>query len=166
MSAVEAVNQELIDDGMVDTDKIGPGNFYWSFPSKKDQEILRRRERVQSALDDAEASMEPLRKRRAAAAVGKEDTPERDEKVRRLNAMRNERQALEVEAETLKDRDPEEVARLEADIGTCKDAADRWTDNIYEIKSWLMKKRGVSSKEAKEMLKKMGLSNPDLEYVE
>lgn len=28
------VNQSLVDDGLVDMDKIGPSNFFWSFPSK------------------------------------------------------------------------------------------------------------------------------------
>lgn len=28
------VNQSLVDDGLVDMDKIGSSNFFWSFPSK------------------------------------------------------------------------------------------------------------------------------------
>lgn len=28
------VNQALVDDGLVDMDKIGISNFFWSFPSK------------------------------------------------------------------------------------------------------------------------------------
>lgn len=28
------MNQSLVDDGLVDMDKIGSSNFFWSFPSK------------------------------------------------------------------------------------------------------------------------------------
>lgn len=28
------MNQALVDDGLVDMDKIGSSNFFWSFPSK------------------------------------------------------------------------------------------------------------------------------------
>lgn len=34
MLGVQDVNQSLVDDGLVDMDKIGASNFYWSFPSK------------------------------------------------------------------------------------------------------------------------------------
>lgn len=30
----QEVNQSLVDDGLVDLDKIGSANFFWSFPSK------------------------------------------------------------------------------------------------------------------------------------
>lgn len=30
----QEVNQSLVDDGLVDLDKIGASNFFWSFPSK------------------------------------------------------------------------------------------------------------------------------------
>lgn len=30
----QEVNQSLVDDGLVDLDKIGAANFFWSFPSK------------------------------------------------------------------------------------------------------------------------------------
>lgn len=32
--SVQDINQALVDDGLVDMDKIGSSNFYWSFPSK------------------------------------------------------------------------------------------------------------------------------------
>lgn len=31
---MQDVNQSLVDDGLVDMDKIGSSNFFWSFPSK------------------------------------------------------------------------------------------------------------------------------------
>ena len=32
--AIKDVLQSLVDDGMVDTDKVGSSNYFWSFPGK------------------------------------------------------------------------------------------------------------------------------------
>ena len=34
LQSVKDVNQSLIDDNLVETDKIGIGTFFWAFPSK------------------------------------------------------------------------------------------------------------------------------------
>ncbi|KAI2499173.1 hypothetical protein MHU86_15325 [Fragilaria crotonensis] len=33
------INQSLVDDGLVDKDKIGGSNYFWSFPAKKDRQL-------------------------------------------------------------------------------------------------------------------------------
>lgn len=32
--AIKDILQSLVDDAMVDTDKVGSANYYWAFPSK------------------------------------------------------------------------------------------------------------------------------------
>lgn len=32
--SVKEILQSLVDDGMVDTDRIGTSNYFWAFPSK------------------------------------------------------------------------------------------------------------------------------------
>lgn len=49
--SVKDVNQSLCDDGLVETDKIGSGNFYWSFVSS-------RQVRLKNRVAEAEASLE------------------------------------------------------------------------------------------------------------
>ena len=34
LQTIKDVNQALVDDGLVQTEKVGAGNFYWSFPSQ------------------------------------------------------------------------------------------------------------------------------------
>ena len=43
MQSVKEVLQSLVDDGLVDTDRIGTSNYFWSFPSKASN-IVRKRE--------------------------------------------------------------------------------------------------------------------------
>jgi Mnd1 HTH domain len=43
-NTTQDVNQELVNDGLVDTDKIGASNFFWSFPT---QVLMKRTTNVQ-----------------------------------------------------------------------------------------------------------------------
>ncbi len=38
---IKDVLQALVDDAMVDTEKVGTSNYYWSFPSKGQQAVRR-----------------------------------------------------------------------------------------------------------------------------
>lgn len=37
--SVKDILQSLVDDGMVDTDKIGTSVYFWAFPSKASQNV-------------------------------------------------------------------------------------------------------------------------------
>ena len=39
---IKEINQGLIDDNMVNSDKIGSANFFWSFPSKYSEDLKRK----------------------------------------------------------------------------------------------------------------------------
>ena len=38
--SVKDILQSLVDDGMVDTDKIGTSVYFWAFPSKAGQNVI------------------------------------------------------------------------------------------------------------------------------
>jgi len=38
--SVKEILQGLVDDGMVDTDKIGTSVYFWAFPSKAGQNVI------------------------------------------------------------------------------------------------------------------------------
>ena len=54
---------------------------------------------------------------------------------------------MEAELDGLKERDPVEIAKFDAAIETCRVGANRWTDNISAVRSFLVKKKGMSAKE-------------------
>ena len=42
--------------------------------------------------------------------------------------------------------DPDRLAQMKKDTKTCKEACDRWVDNIFECESWIKKRMpGISS---------------------
>jgi len=144
---VKDVNQSLVDDGMVLMDKIGAGNFFWSFPSKLFLDSTRQIETLKAFVPKMEASIEEkklaLEELRKTRSLG----PERLSKMARLEACGAREAEVERELASRKANDPEELKRIKAFAMRSKRAGERWTDNIYSIKQYMTKKKGMNSKE-------------------
>ena len=142
-----------MDDGLVDKDKIGGSNFFWSFPSKKDRIAQIKYEQVLNTIEDMKVKVEEASARLADAKRGREDDDgERSKKLARLGELGKEKRALETELESLKENDPQAIADLEQELKFVMEAANRWTDNIFNCKSFLVKKRGMDKKSANKLL--------------
>ncbi|CAM9762536.1 unnamed protein product [Laminaria digitata] len=141
---VKDVNQSLVDDGLVDMDKIGPSNFFWSFPSKA---VVNRQNLVDSLKRDIAKAEDTtaVNKRKIAGLVEERaDTEERRQKLQRLQDNRQRLKQLESEYEILKENDPAELKKVTSAAEVCKDGVNRWTDNTWSIKGWMVKTRGMS----------------------
>ena len=66
---IKDVLQTLVDDALVETDKIGAGNFYWALPSKAGNSRRSQISKLQSGLDQGTKSTQA---RIALARVGKQ----------------------------------------------------------------------------------------------
>jgi hypothetical protein len=152
-SSILDVNNSLIDDGLVDKEKIGGSNYFWSFPAKKDrlvqlqhQQNLQAVELLQSQVRDATVAL-------AEAQRGREDVDGvRVEQLQRLDALGRERGRLVTELAELQENDPQALADLEHELQLVTAAAHRWTDNIFNCKAYLIKKRGMDKKEVHRVL--------------
>eukprot|EP00591_Stephanopyxis_turris_P014503 CAMPEP_0195539778 /NCGR_PEP_ID=MMETSP0794_2-20130614/50232_1 /TAXON_ID=515487 /ORGANISM="Stephanopyxis turris, Strain CCMP 815" /LENGTH=213 /DNA_ID=CAMNT_0040673827 /DNA_START=123 /DNA_END=764 /DNA_ORIENTATION=+ len=159
------INQSLIDDGLVTKEKIGGSNYFWSFPGKKDRLLQIKYQNTLSSIETLKAKINDANVKLSDAKRGREedpDTNERSKKIARLKELRDLNQKATKELESLKENDPQALADLEKELILCKEAANRWTDNIFECKSFLTKKRGMSSKEACKIL---GITS-DFDYPE
>jgi hypothetical protein len=145
---VKEINQALIDDFLVLGDKIGSANFYWSFPSKAYVDALSTRESLQERI---EQSKESIKKLRFSIEVAKENrkAPNRTQMLAELNKMKIKEKDLDEKLEKLKYNDPEEIKKIDDVTKSCIESVNRWTDNIWIIKSFLTKKKGMSGKEVK-----------------
>jgi len=87
------------------------------------------------------------------AKRGREDeNGERGAKLARLSELKREKESLEKELLKAKENDPQALADLEKELKFVVEGANRWTDNIFMCKSYLVKKRGMSSAEAYKIL--------------
>jgi Leucine zipper with capping helix domain/Mnd1 HTH domain len=198
---VADVNQSLIDDGLVDKEKIGGSNYFWSFPAKKDRQhqlkyesMVQEIEKIKTILPGIEAALMDAKRGRedevdvvapkedaseAAVEANEEEgsksdlpTPPPTKKfkstgraatLQRLEAIAKEKAECEAEAAALKENDPQALADLEKELQLTTQAANRWTDNIFNCKSYLVKKRGMDKKDA---CKIIGITSAfDCEYT-
>lgn len=128
------------------SDKIGSANFFWSFPSKAYQDQNVRRETLTGMRVQIQKEVETVRGQLEAAQMERSST-NRDKMLMDLANVKKQEEQLDGQLELLKVNDPDEIRRVEKLALTNKAAADRWTDNIWQIKTFLTKKKGMSGKE-------------------
>lgn len=75
--SVKDVVQSLVDDDLVDTDKIGTSVYFWSFPSKATQNRKRKMGQVDERMEETEKKAKKAREEMTRQTEGREDNEER-----------------------------------------------------------------------------------------
>uniref|UniRef100_A0A914XEW6 Meiotic nuclear division protein 1 homolog n=1 Tax=Plectus sambesii TaxID=2011161 RepID=A0A914XEW6_9BILA len=138
--SVKDVTQMLVDDGLVDAEKIGTFMCYWAFPSKALQSRKRRLDEVSDQLKDVRVRMERAKGEMTEAAKGKEESAEREELLKKVLSLETRKTELLTELEKHSEFDPVVVEKMRKEAEIAKTAANRWTDNIFATKSWCKSK--------------------------
>ena len=76
-SLFKDVVQSLVDDNLVDTDKIGTSVYFWAFPSKAMAQRQSQLSQLRDKLDASKAKNEELNKVFQNASSGREDSDDR-----------------------------------------------------------------------------------------
>ncbi|XP_063610805.1 meiotic nuclear division protein 1 homolog [Penaeus indicus] len=134
--AVKDVVQSLVDDGMVDTEKIGTSVYFWAFPSKatsirkrKIDDLSSREQELNKRLKTSQAKMEQ-------AKIGREEGEGREELLEKLAELESTRDELLNSLQKYRDCDPDVLNQVKEETQIAQVAVNRWTDNIFAIKSW------------------------------
>lgn len=150
--SVKEVLQSLVDDGLVQADKIGSSNFFWSFPSQRGAMMQNRL----AAVREAQATHETqLREVRAAIEAEKAARPEsvgRASALAQLATARQELSELEKELAQYGLCDPAKVDEKKRAVVLAKEAAIRWTDNYAVLLSHFTRQYGVDADEIRKYL--------------
>uniref|UniRef100_A0A3B5R6R9 Meiotic nuclear division protein 1 homolog n=1 Tax=Xiphophorus maculatus TaxID=8083 RepID=A0A3B5R6R9_XIPMA len=133
---VKEVLQSLVDDNMVDCERIGTSNYYWAFPSKALHARKHKLEELKKQASDAKQRKVSVEKTVEKSKVGREGTKERSSLLKQLQSLREERTNLQAELEKYRECDPDVI---KSNV-VAKEAVSRWTDNVFAIKSWTKKK--------------------------
>jgi len=131
--SIKDVLEHLIADGLVDSDKIGSGNFFWALPSKQRMNLVSRVEKVRSDLAAAESREEELSAALKEAQAARPTSANRAADLKRLHQLKSQCAELEREVEKFADFDPDRLKQLEQGVEVCKAAANRWTDNLQSL---------------------------------
>ena len=142
--------QALQDESRIRAEKIGSGNWYWSFVSDDKIALQKALEGAQSAYDKALATDSELRSKIAEGeAQRKEDEEMLDESGETREELLGSKRLLEGEIEALlgelanySDNDPAELERKGKEAVEWKAAAEEYTDDIYSMEGWLKETTG------------------------
>lgn len=133
--SVEEVLKSLVDDGEVQTDKIGTSNYFWCFPS---QELVLRRNKAEALrreLATQQARFDELTREHAdLVRTRPQGSESRAKLLAELHELRDAHARLADELAQWAENDPELVAALGRDARRARDAANRWTDNVFMIR--------------------------------
>ncbi|XP_057667454.1 meiotic nuclear division protein 1 homolog [Diorhabda carinulata] len=139
-NSVKDVIQQLVEDGLVDTDKIGTSIYYWAFPSKSLTTRKKQLEKITAELEEVTEKLKIIDNTLEASKGNEEDEEKCKKVLEEINDKEIELRRLQQELKNYQDNDPEKFADLVKKTQELKDAANRWTDNIFAIQSWCEKK--------------------------
>jgi predicted nucleic acid-binding Zn-ribbon protein len=150
--------QALADDNKIRVEKIGSGNWYWSFPSDEKKAKDSALEKAQIEFNKANATVSELQAKvdEAGAARADDEDVETGEYHERVGGfvltipggdrktliakhtdLAKELEKLRTELAAYSKQDPVEVEKKAAETQKARDEAEKFTDQIYLMESWI-----------------------------
>ncbi|KAJ2606035.1 Meiotic nuclear division protein 1 [Coemansia sp. RSA 1804] len=133
---VKDVVQSLVDDSMCYCEKIGTSNYFWSFPSETAVKRQNKTKELEAEIGQLETKGRDLETSIAQAELGREQTEERKLLMEELADVEARWEAQNSELQQFKECDPALMALKKKQAAVAKEAANRWTDNIFIMQSW------------------------------
>ncbi|WWC58360.1 uncharacterized protein I303_100900 [Kwoniella dejecticola CBS 10117] len=137
VQSVKEVLDDIVSDGLVQMDKIGTGNYFWSLPSAAGATKQALLAKNQKELEGINAKIEEMQAAIEDAEKGREDTPERRKLISKLDGLNENSSSLKKELSAFGAADPIKYDRKSKAIKTCKDSAVRWTDNTLMLLTYI-----------------------------
>ncbi|MEJ1275528.1 hypothetical protein NN561_006425 [Cricetulus griseus] len=116
--SVKVVLQSLVDDGMIDCERIGTSNYYWAF-SKQSQGM----KGLTFQLWEGSQRHANLQKSIEKARIGWQETDEQAMLTKELSSFRNQREQLKAEVEKYRECGPRVVGEICQANKVAKEAA-------------------------------------------
>jgi chromosome segregation ATPase len=139
INTVKDVLQSLLDDNLVDTDKIGAGNFYWAFLSKAQTNRERRLEALEQEIADLKNERKLLQSKLEEETKSRQQTEERQEALDQYAELQTELAAQDKELEELRKTQPEYAQECVDKAGKSRAEGNRYTDEIFAMMAFMKK---------------------------
>jgi hypothetical protein len=144
MSVKEYV-QALTDDEMIHSEKIGSGNWYWSFPSEAKKKKEGDLAKAQEEYDKANTTVSELQAKvdQASAAQAEDEGllagtgGDRRALVTKHEELLKEAEKLRAELAAYSEFDPVELDKKMEDTRRSRAAAEKFTEHIYCMERWV-----------------------------
>ncbi|KAJ3086179.1 Meiotic nuclear division protein 1 [Quaeritorhiza haematococci] len=136
---VKEVLDGLVADNLVSLEKIGTSNYYWSFPSTGLITRQAKLEELESEAAKLKAKKAELEAGIAKAQAGREESDERNQLLQELAKSEQLKKVNVAELQKYRDCDPMVLEMKAKAASDAKDAANRWTENIFNVQSYCSK---------------------------
>ncbi|KAL0244433.1 hypothetical protein GEMRC1_008517 [Eukaryota sp. GEM-RC1] len=138
LQTVKEVVQSLVDDRLVDTDKIGSGNFYWAFLSQAKLSRTSVLNKLQTQLSTLNAQVKSLEKK-LASLESLRCIDGRHFLMEEYLSLRTREKELSSQLSQYNSLDPEVIDQINSETAEFVEAANRWGENIYTIRKHCIK---------------------------
>ncbi|KAK8809810.1 hypothetical protein WA158_000753 [Blastocystis sp. Blastoise] len=153
---IKDVIQGCLDDDLLMSEKVGTQTLYWTFPSTTYVTKKRRLEETETNIASLSKEVESLEQQVSQEKASKQETEERIQMLQDYAELSEKHKQLTAEVGSLRERDPETVSLMKKQI---KDSVD---DNVWTLKSYIVRKYGYNSKDVDNMLE----IPSDFDYIE
>ncbi|KAJ3334098.1 Meiotic nuclear division protein 1 [Blyttiomyces sp. JEL0837] len=137
--SVEECLAALVDDHLIEKEKIGTSNYYWSFPGAALVATKKKKQDLEEEVKKAMARKADLAAKIEEARVGREMTEERKELLNKFNEAKKQNAEIKKELALYRDCDPTALEAKKKAAAVAKAAANRWTENIFCLQSYCSK---------------------------
>ena len=140
LNTIKDILTNLVDDGHVDSEKIGSSIYYWSLPSKALKSRKELVEKIECDMEYETSKNFELKKRLDAFKTVEDDDEKRMELQTEYLELQSQKEKMLKELEMYKENDPDLYNGLKRSVVASKTACNRWIENIFTLKSWLKNK--------------------------
>ena len=142
--SVKEVLQSLIDDRLVNAEKIGTSNYFWSFPSTAMQSRQNSRNALQEEVKKIKEAREKSEAMFEEASALRVDSDERARLIEKFNELEKLKSLASAKLEIYRANDPKLLAQKREAVQKAKISANRWTDNIFTLQSYCANSFSIS----------------------
>ena len=162
------VLDDLVSQAKVTQEKVGTQTLYFSLPSEQITRRRRELRRLDAETEEARSAIGNLEGRLKRKREGQASEEERAAQMQELSRLKARKAELTEAVEASAATDPEYVRGLQAAAPTSLEGANRWTDNIFVLRSHCQTKFNTEPAEFNQGLEKLGglKKASELDYVE
>lgn len=135
--------QALSDENKIRVEKIGSGNWYWSFASEEKaakeavlEKVKKEREKAGKAVEELKRKVKDAQREREEDGDMLMEGEGREGLQATLKELTGEMEGLRCELSGYSENDPVEVERKRQRIGECRGEAEKWTEQIQSMEGW------------------------------
>ncbi|GJP42110.1 hypothetical protein CLOM_g1700 [Closterium sp. NIES-68] len=116
-------------------------------------------------VGELQAKKARLEQRLESAQAGRQESEDRSRALADLAGLQAKNQKLKKELEEFAENDPELLEHKTKVTRIAKDAANRWTENIFSLQQWCNDQFPEASEKLAQLYQEVGITD-DIDYVE